>query len=48
MTKKKAKQPKDMRNLELAEFSLHPKVLKHAHRHIRRLNAAAPKKKAGK
>ena len=48
MTKKKEKQPKDMKNLELAAFSLHPKVLKHAHRHIQRLNAAASKKKAGK
>ena len=48
MTKKKEKQPKDMKNLELAVFSLHPKVLKHAHRHIARLNAATRKEKAGK
>jgi hypothetical protein len=39
--KKLAKHPKDMNNEELASLVFHPKVLRHAKRHIKRLNRAA-------
>ena len=44
----KKKHPKDMTSDELAKHVFHPKVLKHAKKHIAELNAAKPKKGRGK
>jgi hypothetical protein len=44
----KKKHPKDMTTDELAKHVFHPKVLAHAKKHVRSLNAEKPKQKSGK
>jgi hypothetical protein len=43
---KKNKHPKDMTTDELARHVFHPKVLAHAKKHVRALNAEKPKPKS--
>jgi hypothetical protein len=40
----KKKHPKDMTSDELAKHVFHPKVLAHAKKHVKELNAGKPKK----
>ena len=40
----KKKHPSTMTNRELAKHLFHPEVLKHAHEHIDKMNAAKSKK----
>jgi len=40
--RKKKKHPKDMTTEELAKSVFHPKVLTHAKKHVRKLNADKP------
>jgi len=44
----KKKHPKDMTTDELAKHVFHPKVLAHAKKHVRELNAEKPKRKSSK
>jgi hypothetical protein len=44
----KKKHPKEMTSDELAKHVFHPKVLKHAKKHLAELNAEKPKKVRGK
>jgi hypothetical protein len=46
--RKKEKHPKDMTTEELAKHVFHPKVLAHAKKHVRALNAEKPKPKSVK
>ena len=49
MAKKKSeKHPKDMTNEELAAHVFHPKVLRHAKKHIEKLNAPKVPKESTK
>ena len=44
----KKKHPKEMTTEELAKHVFHPKVLAHAKKHVRELNADKPKRKSSK
>ena len=45
---KKKKHPKDMTSEELAKHVFHPKVLKAAKEHIKRLNTLGPVRKSNR
>ena len=45
---KKKKHPKDMTSEELAAHVFHPKVLRHARKHIERLDAPRTPRKSSK
>jgi hypothetical protein len=45
---RKKKHPKDMTSDELAKDVFHPKVLAHAKKHAKALNAEKPTKERGK